>query len=108
MQDGTELLGDAVVLATGHSARDVYEQLARDAGVTLEPKGMALGFRVEHPQALINRISCVVLVLILVAAPSPSPRGVRSRGRSAVVVVIVAVCANGAEGARGRFATETP
>ena len=49
------LLGDAVVLATGHSARDVYEQL-HQMGVSLEPKGFAVGFRVEHPQKLINQI----------------------------------------------------
>ncbi|EEC44331.1 predicted protein, partial [Phaeodactylum tricornutum CCAP 1055/1] len=47
--------GDAVVLATGHSARDVYENLYA-LGVQLEPKGFAVGFRVEHPQALINKI----------------------------------------------------
>ncbi len=45
----------AVILATGHSARDIYEMI--DAkGWTLEPKGFAMGVRVEHPQALINRI----------------------------------------------------
>jgi uncharacterized FAD-dependent dehydrogenase len=49
------LLADAVVLATGHSARDVYEQL-HAVGVTLEPKGFAVGFRVEHPQTRINHI----------------------------------------------------
>ena len=43
------ILGDAVVLATGHSARDVYEELYA-AGVQLEAKGFAVGFRVEHPQ----------------------------------------------------------
>lgn len=49
------ILGDAVVLATGHSARDVYEEL-HAAGVQLEAKGFAVGFRVEHPQKLINKI----------------------------------------------------
>jgi len=47
--------GDAVVLATGHSARDVYVKL-HESGVQLEPKGFAVGFRVEHPQKLINKI----------------------------------------------------
>ncbi|KAL9179494.1 hypothetical protein ACHAXT_008784 [Thalassiosira profunda] len=47
--------GDAVVLATGHSARDVYYEL-HDAGVELEAKGFAVGFRIEHPQSLINEI----------------------------------------------------
>ena len=45
----------AVILATGHSARDVYEMLQRK-GVALEAKGFALGVRVEHPQWLINQM----------------------------------------------------
>ena len=45
----------ATVLATGHSARDVYESL-HDSGISLEPKGFAVGFRIEHPQRLINQI----------------------------------------------------
>jgi uncharacterized FAD-dependent dehydrogenase len=49
------LRADATVMATGHSARDVYESLHK-AGVTLEPKGFAVGFRIEHPQKLINQI----------------------------------------------------
>ena len=49
------LPGDAIVLATGHSARDVYETLYQ-AGIPLEPKGFAVGFRVEHPQHVINKI----------------------------------------------------
>jgi uncharacterized FAD-dependent dehydrogenase len=53
--DGSELPAEAVVLATGHSARDVYE-LLDDAGVQLVGKGFALGVRIEHPQAMINRI----------------------------------------------------
>lgn len=44
-----------VILATGHSARDVYHMLA-DAGVAIEPKGIAVGVRLEHPQELIDRI----------------------------------------------------
>jgi len=46
---------DAVILATGHSARDVYERL-HEAGVKLEAKGFATGFRIEHPQKIINKI----------------------------------------------------
>ena len=45
----------AVIVATGHSARDVYEMLAA-RGCSLEAKGFAMGVRVEHPQSLINRI----------------------------------------------------
>ena len=46
---------DAVVLAVGHSARDTFERLLAE-GVKLEPKPFAVGFRVEHPQALIDEI----------------------------------------------------
>ena len=44
---------EALVLATGHSARGIYELLAA-RGVTLESKAFAMGVRVEHPQTLIN------------------------------------------------------
>jgi uncharacterized protein len=44
-----------VVLATGHSARDVY-RFAQEAGLLLEAKSFALGVRIEHPQPLINEI----------------------------------------------------
>ena len=44
-----------VILAIGHSAHDTYRMLAAE-GVLLERKGFAMGVRVEHPQALINRL----------------------------------------------------
>ncbi|MCM1250729.1 MAG: FAD-dependent monooxygenase, partial [Alistipes sp.] len=47
--------GAAVVLATGHSARDIYELLHR-RGVDIEAKPFAMGVRIEHPQALIDSI----------------------------------------------------
>lgn len=50
-----EAIGGPVILATGHSARDVYRMLDK-ADVRLEPKGIAVGVRVEHPQELIDRI----------------------------------------------------
>eukprot|EP00250_Pteridium_aquilinum_P021759 c25213_g1_i1 orf=91-2202(+) len=53
--DCEEIISDAVVLAVGHSARDVHCQLL-DHGVCLSPKDFAVGFRVEHPQELINEI----------------------------------------------------
>lgn len=53
--DKGEVRGDCVILATGHSARDVYHNL-RDAGIKLEAKGFAMGVRLEHPQQLIDRI----------------------------------------------------
>ncbi len=55
LADGGELEAQAVVLATGHSARDIYSML-HEAGHRLEPKSFAIGLRIEHPQPLINRI----------------------------------------------------
>lgn len=50
-----EFLAPAVVLATGHSAKDVYRRL-HDDGIALEAKGFAVGVRLEHPSELIDRI----------------------------------------------------
>lgn len=55
LQDGSELHARAVIVATGHSARDVFHFLA-EAGVRLEAKAFALGVRIEHPQPLIDRL----------------------------------------------------
>jgi uncharacterized FAD-dependent dehydrogenase len=55
LADGERIEGKGVILATGHSARDVYALLRR-RGLRLEPKAFALGIRVEHPQALIDRL----------------------------------------------------
>lgn len=52
---GGEAFYGPVILATGHSARDVYRYL-HAAGVALVAKGIAVGVRLEHPQALIDRI----------------------------------------------------
>ena len=54
-QDGSEVACDSLILAPGHSARDTYRMLAA-AGVTLQVKPFAIGLRVEHPVAVINRI----------------------------------------------------
>ena len=51
--DGKEFRARRVILATGHSARDVYEMLDAMGGA-LEAKGFAMGVRVEHPQEKIN------------------------------------------------------
>ena len=45
---------DHVVLALGHSARDTFEMLSR-RGVAMEAKPFSIGFRIEHPQSLIDR-----------------------------------------------------
>ena len=50
-----EFTARAVILATGHSARDVYRWLAQN-GVELEAKGLAVGVRLEHPAMLIDQI----------------------------------------------------
>jgi uncharacterized FAD-dependent dehydrogenase len=56
LQSGDTLVeGAAVVIAAGHSARDIYEILHR-RGVALEAKPFAMGVRIEHPQALIDSI----------------------------------------------------
>lgn len=52
LADGGEVFGP-VILATGHSARDVYRML-HGSGVEMEPKGLAVGVRLEHPQHLID------------------------------------------------------
>ena len=51
----TTYTANKVILATGHSARDIYEMFDRK-GWELQAKGFALGVRVEHPQSLINKI----------------------------------------------------
>ena len=52
--DGSRFDGP-VILATGHSARDVYHML-KEQCVKIEPKGIAVGVRLEHPQLLIDQI----------------------------------------------------
>ena len=52
---GDEVIGRAVVIATGHSARDVHAMLIA-AGVRIEAKPFAMGVRIEHPQPLIDQI----------------------------------------------------
>ena len=53
--DGDTLHADAYILATGHSARDIFELLNKK-NILIEPKPFALGVRIEHPQALIDKI----------------------------------------------------
>jgi uncharacterized FAD-dependent dehydrogenase len=52
---GETVEGEVVILATGHSARDIYGLLLR-RGVLVEAKPFALGVRIEHPQELIDRM----------------------------------------------------
>lgn len=53
--DGQEYTGESVILATGHSARDIFE-LLHQKGITIEAKPFAMGVRVEHQQQLIDSI----------------------------------------------------
>ena len=55
LKDGTTIASKKVILATGHSARDIFE-LLHQKEIAIEAKPFALGVRVEHPQALIDKI----------------------------------------------------
>jgi len=55
INDAEEITGDAVILATGHSARDIYRLLDRHE-ISLEQKPFAVGVRIEHPQPLIDSL----------------------------------------------------
>ncbi|MEH1868899.1 MAG: NAD(P)/FAD-dependent oxidoreductase [Nostoc sp.] len=54
LASGEYIASDYVVLAVGHSARDTFQMLF-DRGVYIEPKPFSIGFRVEHPQTLIDK-----------------------------------------------------
>ncbi|MFZ4709897.1 MAG: NAD(P)/FAD-dependent oxidoreductase [Zwartia sp.] len=54
LENGEHIAADHVILALGHSARDTFEAL-HDAGVYLEAKPFSVGFRIEHPQSMIDR-----------------------------------------------------
>lgn len=54
-KDGAKFSADKVILATGHSARDIFELMHRK-GIEIELKPLAVGVRVEHPQSLIDSI----------------------------------------------------
>ena len=55
LADGSRTEGIAVILATGHSARDIY-RILYERKINLEAKPFAVGVRVEHPQELIDKI----------------------------------------------------
>ena len=54
LENGEEIASNHVVLAVGHSARDMF-QILQDRGVTIEAKPFSIGFRIEHPQSLIDK-----------------------------------------------------
>ncbi|MBV8665918.1 MAG: NAD(P)/FAD-dependent oxidoreductase [Burkholderiaceae bacterium] len=54
LEGGERIAADHVVLAVGHSARDTFQKL-HERGVYLEAKPFSVGFRIEHPQSIIDR-----------------------------------------------------
>ncbi|MBL0333124.1 MAG: FAD-dependent monooxygenase [Chlorobi bacterium] len=52
---GNEYIGDFLVLAVGHSSRDIFK-LLNDKNILIEPKPFALGVRIEHPQSIIDSV----------------------------------------------------
>ena len=78
---GDRMKADKVILATGHSARDVFELLHRN-NILIELKPFALGVRVEHPQALIDTIQykCEVRGPYLPPSPYSIVKQVSGRG----------------------------
>jgi uncharacterized FAD-dependent dehydrogenase len=54
LESGEEITSDHVVLALGHSARDTFAML-HDRGVAIEAKPFSIGFRIEHPQGMVDK-----------------------------------------------------
>ncbi len=80
-QNGDEIFADALILATGHSATDIYELLHKK-NIHLEAKAFAMGVRAEHPQELIDKMQyhCELRDEHLPAAAYSQVVQVRERG----------------------------
>lgn len=101
VQDGATIEAKKILLATGHSARDIFE-LLHQKQVYIEAKPFALGVRAEHPQALIDRIqySCDFRGEYLPPAPYSIVKQVNGRGMYSFCMCpggVIAPCAT-AEG----------
>ena len=81
LREGTNIRAKKIILATGHSARDIFELLHRK-NILIEAKPFALGVRVEHPQALIDTIQykCDIRSEYLPPAPYSIVKQVKNRG----------------------------
>lgn len=81
IQDGTIISANKLILATGHSARDIFELLDKKK-ILIEAKPFALGVRAEHPQSLIDQIqySCDYRGEYLPPAPYSIVKQVNGRG----------------------------
>ena len=80
-QKGDTINCNKLILATGHSARDIYEML-HSKGIVIEQKSFAMGVRIEHPQALIDSIQyhCDIRSKYLPAAAYSFVTQVKDRG----------------------------
>ena len=81
LQNGDSINADKIILATGHSARDIFELLHRK-NIEIEAKPFALGVRVEHSQKLIDSIQyhCETRSEYLPPAPYAIVKQVKNRG----------------------------